>query len=189
MLPGWDSLETSAAYAKGFTFAGFGALFLLGVFEVLAFVYSTHKDTLAATGWQLSGDQARTLREKILPFTGERLDFYIYANDEDAIGVTNQLLPVIGTQGAKWQVTVFGGLVEELRVVTGVAIETTASATPRDTEAAQALASALKDTRLDTFGPTAFDPRYNTDIIALPGTPGYGRIPAPIRLTVGRKKR
>ena len=46
MLPGWDSLESAAAYAKWFTYAGFAALFLLGVCEILAHVYSTREKTL-----------------------------------------------------------------------------------------------------------------------------------------------
>ena len=45
---GWNSVESAAAYAKGFTYAGWAALFLLGIFEILAHVYSTHKDTLVA---------------------------------------------------------------------------------------------------------------------------------------------
>src|SRR5712691_9500205 len=186
MLPGWDSIESTAAYAKRFTFAGFGALFLLGLFEVLAYVYSAHKDTLASAGRHLNPVQEQALRTSLLPFSGERLDMYVYANDDDAIGIANQLATALGP-GSKWEVTVFGGLAEELRVVAGLAVETTASATPRDTEAAQALVSALVAQHLRTFGPGPFNPRYDTSIIPLPGTPGFGRIPAPIRLTVGRR--
>lgn len=47
-FPGWNSVEDASHYAKLFTYLGFASLFLLGVFEVLAHVYSTRKDTLAA---------------------------------------------------------------------------------------------------------------------------------------------
>jgi len=46
MLPGWDSLEATSAYPRWLTYAGFAALFLLGVFEVLGHVYSVHETTL-----------------------------------------------------------------------------------------------------------------------------------------------
>ena len=35
-------------YAKYFTYAGWASLFLLGIFEILAHAYSTHKETLTA---------------------------------------------------------------------------------------------------------------------------------------------
>lgn len=46
MLPGWGSLDVTAAYARWFTYAGFAALFLLGVFEILGHVYGVHETSL-----------------------------------------------------------------------------------------------------------------------------------------------
>jgi hypothetical protein len=46
-LPGWDSLDTVATYARWFTYAGWAALFSLGVFEILAHTYSVRERNLA----------------------------------------------------------------------------------------------------------------------------------------------
>jgi len=46
MLPGWSSLESASVYTKLFTYAGWLALFSLGVFEILAHVYSVRETTL-----------------------------------------------------------------------------------------------------------------------------------------------
>ena len=68
MLPGWDSIESSAAFANWFTYAGFATLFLLGVFEVLAHIYSTHEKTLisqkelADSAIRDSNDKSKTRR-------------------------------------------------------------------------------------------------------------------------------
>ena len=59
MLPGWDSLEVTSTYAKGFTYAGFAALFLLGLFEILGHVYSVHETTLGATAAAREADNRR----------------------------------------------------------------------------------------------------------------------------------
>lgn len=48
ILPGWNSVEGASVYAKIFTFAGWASLFLLGIFEILAHVYGTRKDTLTS---------------------------------------------------------------------------------------------------------------------------------------------
>jgi hypothetical protein len=44
--PGWNSIERASTYAKWFTYAGWISLFLLGIFEILAHIYGTRKDTL-----------------------------------------------------------------------------------------------------------------------------------------------
>ena len=54
ILPDWDSLTGTTNYAKLFTYMGFFALFMLGVFEVLAYVYSTRNETLRETPRHLS---------------------------------------------------------------------------------------------------------------------------------------
>lgn len=59
MLPGWDSLEVTSAYAKWFTYAGFAALFLLGVFEIIAHVYSVHEKTLSEAAARREADDKR----------------------------------------------------------------------------------------------------------------------------------
>jgi len=51
-LPGWNSIETVSRLAKIFTIAGFISLFLLGAFEVLAYVYGNRKDALGAIAGQ-----------------------------------------------------------------------------------------------------------------------------------------
>lgn len=45
-IPGWDSIDAAARWHKGFEIAGFIALGLLLLFEVLAYLYSNRKDTL-----------------------------------------------------------------------------------------------------------------------------------------------
>src|SRR5271155_5809176 len=51
-LPGWNSIETVSRLAKIFTIAGFISLFLLGAFEILAYVYGNRKDALGAIAGQ-----------------------------------------------------------------------------------------------------------------------------------------
>jgi hypothetical protein len=48
ILPGWDSLESTANWYWGFHLAGFVFIFLLALSEILAFVYSGRADTLRA---------------------------------------------------------------------------------------------------------------------------------------------
>jgi hypothetical protein len=62
MLPDWDSLTSTHNYAKFFTYAGFFALFMLGIFEVLAYVYNARNETLRETPRHLSEDQKTKLR-------------------------------------------------------------------------------------------------------------------------------
>lgn len=45
-LPGWDNIDAVSRLVKFFTIAGFASLFLLGVFEVLGYLYSNRKDDL-----------------------------------------------------------------------------------------------------------------------------------------------
>jgi hypothetical protein len=45
-FPGWDSVESAARWHRGFEIAGFIALGLLLLFEVLAYIYGNRKDTL-----------------------------------------------------------------------------------------------------------------------------------------------
>ena len=47
-FPGWNSVENAAVYAKAFTYAGWACLFMLGISEILAHVYTTRKETLLA---------------------------------------------------------------------------------------------------------------------------------------------
>lgn len=46
LLPGWESLERTSAYARLFTYAGWAALFTLGVCEIISHVYAVHEQTL-----------------------------------------------------------------------------------------------------------------------------------------------
>ena len=48
ILPGWNSIESATRWHKGFEIAGFVALGLLLLFEVLAYIYGTRKDTLSS---------------------------------------------------------------------------------------------------------------------------------------------
>jgi len=45
-IPGWNTIEGASAFSRGFSIAGFVALFLLGIFEILAYLYSNRKDNL-----------------------------------------------------------------------------------------------------------------------------------------------
>lgn len=47
-LPGWNTIAGASSWSKGFAVAGFVALFFVVVFDVLAFIYSEHRDTLVA---------------------------------------------------------------------------------------------------------------------------------------------
>jgi hypothetical protein len=62
ILPDWNSLAGTNYYTKLFTYAGFFALFMLGVFEVLAYVYSTRNETLRETPRHLSEAEKTKLR-------------------------------------------------------------------------------------------------------------------------------
>jgi hypothetical protein len=46
--PGWNSIQSTSVYARAFTYAGWAALFLLGIFEILAHTYGNRKDVLVA---------------------------------------------------------------------------------------------------------------------------------------------
>jgi hypothetical protein len=46
ILPGWNSVEAAAKWHRGFEIAGFVALGLLLLFEVLSYVYGNRKDVL-----------------------------------------------------------------------------------------------------------------------------------------------
>jgi hypothetical protein len=47
-LPGWNSIESVTRWHRGFEIAGFIALGLLLLFEVLTYIYGNRKDVLAA---------------------------------------------------------------------------------------------------------------------------------------------
>jgi hypothetical protein len=57
--PGWDSVAVTSTYARWFTYAGFAALFLLGVFEILGHIYSVHETTLTAVATSHDADNKR----------------------------------------------------------------------------------------------------------------------------------
>jgi len=61
--PGWNSLEAAAKWHKGFEIAGFVALGLLLLFEVLTYLYSNRWDTLNVQ-LQLAAAQARLQQEQ-----------------------------------------------------------------------------------------------------------------------------
>jgi hypothetical protein len=54
MLPGWNSIESVTRWHRGFEIAGFIALGLLLLFEVLTYVYGNRKDALIAAKPQLT---------------------------------------------------------------------------------------------------------------------------------------
>jgi hypothetical protein len=59
VLPGWDSAAVTSAYARWFTYAGFVALFLLGVFEIFGHIYSVHETTLRDAAAAREADDKR----------------------------------------------------------------------------------------------------------------------------------
>ena len=88
MIPGWQSPESAEAYAKFFKYAGYLALFLLFVFEVVADVYSNHREALLAKLAQrsLSTAQQHQIRESMKPFSGETVYLSSYPNDGEEPG-------------------------------------------------------------------------------------------------------
>jgi hypothetical protein len=132
----------------------------------------------------LNPEQQNALSEKLRLRSGQPADLHPYANDSEVMALANQLVTALRSAG--WNVTVFGGIVEELRSVAGILVETTETATPRDAEAASLLVKTLSESGLFAVGPMKFDPKYDTAIIDL--TAKTQRKPAPIRITVGRKR-
>ena len=77
ILPGWDSIDAVGKWLRGFEIAGFIALGLLLLFEVLSYIYGNRKDVLSAQQQvaaiaketakqeQARRDEARFLQEKI----------------------------------------------------------------------------------------------------------------------------
>jgi len=70
ILPGWDSLESTASWYWGFHVAALVFIFLLALSEILAFVYSGRADTLRAVAdsaraekQQREMDEARAFHE------------------------------------------------------------------------------------------------------------------------------
>ena len=61
-LPGWDSIESDSAVAKWFHIAGLVAIVLLALFEVVAYIYDHHKDTLVAAA-AAADSSARALHD------------------------------------------------------------------------------------------------------------------------------
>ena len=63
ILPGWDSVEAAAKWHRGFEIAGFVALALLLLFEVLSYVYGNRKDALLLAQQSGLSDEERKQRE------------------------------------------------------------------------------------------------------------------------------
>jgi len=59
LLPGWNSVDAAARWHRGFEIAGFIALALLLVFEVLAYLYANRKDALLSANEQRAAESRR----------------------------------------------------------------------------------------------------------------------------------
>ena len=57
IAPGWNSVEAAAKWHRGFEIAGFVALGLLLLFEILSYVYGNRKDTLLRVEQKRSSDR------------------------------------------------------------------------------------------------------------------------------------
>jgi hypothetical protein len=97
MLPGWDSVESTKAWGNGFHIAGFITLFMLAVFEVLAFVYSEHKDTLAATRniRSLNNTQQERIALKLSSFRKQSAEIKVSPLTSEGVGLANQLVTTL----------------------------------------------------------------------------------------------
>src|ERR1700674_5097536 len=63
-LPGWDSVEAAARWYRRFEIAGFVALGLLLMFEVIAYVYGNRKDVLTAAAEQAASGERSSRDEQ-----------------------------------------------------------------------------------------------------------------------------
>jgi len=59
LLPGWNSVDAAARWHRGFEIAGFIALALLLLFEILAYIYGNRKDVLLAGNEQRASESRR----------------------------------------------------------------------------------------------------------------------------------
>jgi hypothetical protein len=93
ILPGWDSVETTKTWSNGFHIAGFVTLFMLAVFEVLAFIYSEHKDTLSATHnvRSLDNTQQQRIAFKLSSFKEQSAEIKVSPLTTEGAGLANQL--------------------------------------------------------------------------------------------------
>jgi len=63
-LPGWNSIDAAARWHRGFEIAGFVALGLLLLFEVIAYVYGNRKDVLVAAAEQVAARAGASQNEE-----------------------------------------------------------------------------------------------------------------------------
>jgi hypothetical protein len=63
-IPGWDSVEAAAKLHRWFEIAGFVALALLLVFEVLAYIYGNRRDELVIVADQAGATERRQHQEQ-----------------------------------------------------------------------------------------------------------------------------
>src|SRR5260370_36668487 len=64
LLPGWNSVEAASKWHRGFEIAGFVALGLLLLFEVLAYRYGNRRDSLSVAA-ELDAARGRQTQEEI----------------------------------------------------------------------------------------------------------------------------
>jgi hypothetical protein len=89
IIPGWNSVEAAARWHRGFEIAGFIALGLLLLFEILSYVYGNRKDTLLRIQQGRSADQQQQ-RDQQVEGERERERSDLKAKIEDARKVAAQ---------------------------------------------------------------------------------------------------
>lgn len=129
----------------------------------------------------LSAKEQAELTSIMKPLGAQRIDFFLYPNDTEILGIAEQVASALRLAGCS--IVAFqplgGGNVAGMRV----------EFDPSDEDAgrrARALASALTSFRLDIQGPIASLPTPPAQLPAYLGPPG-ATVGASIRLTIGKK--
>jgi len=167
ILPGWDSVAATSAYAKLFTYAGWIALFSLGLFEIFAHVYSEHEKTLSSVAAEQTLSSEREARKKLearvaprflTPEQGlllsERLGqskvklvaLYVYGSAPEIVRLSSQIGDALKRAGWNFE----GWSVTGIATVAGVVVDVRNSAGLDTVGAANLLVRSLNEVGIDS---------------------------------------
>jgi hypothetical protein len=194
-LPGWDSLASTSAYAKLFTYLGWIALFSLGLFEIAAHVYSEHEKTLTsddtertitdlkkrAEGRKLNREQIESLSALLDASKIKYVGIYVVGQDPDTMRITEQISE--GLKGAHWT---FAGWSVMAGSLAGIEISYRNGSNKEVVDAASLLVSSLVSVGLAASLDKPF-PETNSLPAPLSGPSWSETVGGEIRMFVGAK--
>ena len=114
ILPGWNSVETTARLHRGFEIAGFVALGLLLAFEILAYIYGNRKDALALAQQAqrvLTQEQQQQITSVLQASPRGAVTIKASINVQDASAYADQIAGLLSKSGwtVKVEYAIFSG--------------------------------------------------------------------------------